>query len=89
MTWPRLTSQIASGETRGYVRDERTADLSKVPVNRWVLTDGLCLPVRAEVGGEGTTWLMRPLPLLDGWVDSELRIAQRPVLEALRLDQTA
>ncbi len=89
MTWPRLTSQIASGETRGYVRDERTADLSKVPVNRWVLKDGLCLPVVAEVTTSGETRL-RPTGLtLAAEASMDLRPTQHPVLEALRLDQTA
>ena len=83
MTWPRLNSQIADGDSRGYVRNLRTADLTKVPVNRWVLADGLCMPVQAEVGGQGEVWLQRPLSLLDGFPVGDLGPHQHPVLAAL------
>lgn len=55
MTWPRMPTQIASGEPRGYVREPRAVDLSGVPVNRWVGRDQTAFPVTAMVGEDGAT----------------------------------
>ncbi len=89
MTWPRLPRQIANGDPRGYVRDRRIADLTRVPVNRWVLSNGTCIPVQAGVDLTGTTGL-RLLPAIDylgtGW---DLPKPQHPALEALLLPATA
>lgn len=82
-TWPRMSSQIADGDPRGYLRTERTADLTAVPVNRWVLGDGTAVPVVTDVGDDGVTRLQR-LPSADllgtGW---ELPQPQHPTLQAL------
>lgn len=83
MTWPRLPSQIASGVKGAYVRELRTADLSKVPVNRWVSRGGTCWPVQAEVGEDGETRLLPPWHDWPGMADTGLRSAQHPVLAAL------
>lgn len=83
MTWPRMPSQIAQGDRRGYVREPRTADLSTVPVNRWVWSDGQAVPVSAEVGEDGATSLLRPGSMLGPWPLDGLRRPQHPVLEQL------
>lgn len=83
MAWGRLPAQIAGGDPRGYVRERRTVDLNQVPVNRWVLANGQCLPVQAAVDLDGTTRLVAPGA---GWgpVDHYgYRDSQHPQLQAL------
>ena len=83
MAWGRLPAQIASGESRGYVRERRTVDLSAVPVNRWVLGGGQCLPVTATVDLDGTTRLESPWAGWEGIAPQGLRPVQHPQLQAL------
>lgn len=81
LTWPRLPGQIASGSPQGYVRQRRSVDLREVPVNRWVLADGLCLPVQAELGEDGQTRLQPLQPWFPAGRPEALRPGQHPLLE--------
>ena len=89
LTWPRLPQQIAQGDPRGYVREPRTVDLSRVPVNRWVQIDGRCLPVQVDVGEGRITRLVPLVPLVPGEVWSPLRPSQHPALTGLLLEAQA
>jgi hypothetical protein len=82
LTWPRLPSQIAEGDDRGYVRTRRSVDLSKVPVNRWRWTDGLCLPVTTELGEDGETRIVPPAWWVPQGTDAVMTEHQHPVLLA-------
>lgn len=50
LTWPKLAGQLRSGYAEGYRRRWVERDLSRVPVSRWVCTDGCALPVWVTVG---------------------------------------
>jgi hypothetical protein len=82
--WPKLPTQLQGDVENGYVRRRRTVDLSAVPVLRWVLADGSCVPVEARGRlGEGSA--------LCPWRNGEngaagpaLRADQHPLLAGLR-----
>lgn len=56
--WPKMRTQLSQGDGRGYVQKERTADLSRVQVNRWRLSQGICEPVRVDLTEDGTNELL-------------------------------
>ena len=60
--WPRLSTQVQEGDPRGYVVRETEVSLAAVPVARWVLEDGTCLPPEAEIGVDGQTRILPPRP---------------------------
>ena len=43
-SWPGLAGQIANGETRGFRQHRIDADLSRIPVNRWITARRQALP---------------------------------------------
>jgi len=57
-SWPSLAGQMLEGNARGFTQKRVDADLSRVPVNRWVLQSGRTAPVRAHIGQSGTTELL-------------------------------
>ena len=82
-TWPGMRSQIAQGNSRGYVQGDRTVDLSQVPVYRWRLSDGGCEAPRAIVNAAGESELKPWDPQL--FVDAQLDRSrpQQPRLEKM------
>jgi hypothetical protein len=81
--WPKLPTQLQGEVERGYVRHVRTVDLSRVPVLRWALEDGSCVPVRASGRlGEGSRLLAWGNGH-NGAAGAILAAVQHPVLEGI------
>lgn len=59
-TWPKLAGQLERGDPRGYVREERTLNLSALSVNRWAFEDGCCEPVEAAWSPEAGNLIQGP-----------------------------
>lgn len=58
LTWPKLAGQLRAGLEPGYRRRWTVRDLGQVPVSRWVMTDGCCLPPRAVIAPSGGVQLV-------------------------------
>lgn len=80
-TWPSFTRQLELGSSQGYTREPRRVDLSSVPVNRWVLRNGVTMAPHAAVGGPGGARLLswEETPGAPAW--TALRQGQHPQLE--------
>ena len=59
-TWPRLPSQIGRDGPAGYQMGERTISLQQVPVARWRLTGGMCLPPECRLTADGANEILPP-----------------------------
>lgn len=59
-TWPALGRQIQLDEPRGYVREKREVNLTRMTVSRWMATDGCTAAVEAAIDQDGATVLVTP-----------------------------
>ena len=53
-SWPSLQGQLLRGDSAGFRQQQLEADLSHVPLNRWVLADGTTRPVRLTIAADGS-----------------------------------
>lgn len=79
-SWPRFHRQIEAARPGEYLREERHADLSHVPIARWVWENGATTAPEADVTATGATVLCpTPTPWVPGLLLA-LRAAQHPSL---------
>ena len=55
--WPRVAWQMADGSQAGFVRTEAHWTHPSQLAHRWVLPDGLALPVEAAIGDDGVSYI--------------------------------
>lgn len=68
--WPKLSWQMANGDSRGYVTPMVTSHVQGPYTSRWVCGDGSLWPTQARIGADGTTELvpwaeLHPRPAFD------------------------
>lgn len=64
-SWPSLPAQMARERPQGFAQRLTTSDLSKIPINRWVLADGQTRPVTAEILVNGQQSIVPFAPGID------------------------
>ena len=80
-SWPKFRRQIEAARPGEYLREERHADLSAVPIARWVWENGATTAPETAVTAAGETVLCaEPVPWVPGLV-LRLRSPQHPSLE--------